>query len=50
MQDVGDDAENESDTYWEAVGGSPDEQDEDDEDKATEHCEALKTIISIIYN
>jgi hypothetical protein len=48
MRDVGDDTENESDTYWDAVGGFPDEQNEDDEDKASERREALKTIIS--YN
>jgi hypothetical protein len=50
MHDVGDDTENESDTYWGAVGGYPDEQKEDDEDKASERREALKTIVRVIYN
>ena len=50
MHDVGDDTENESDTYWDAVGGFPDEQKEDDDDKASERRQALKTIVRVICN
>jgi hypothetical protein len=51
MHDAGDDTENESDTYWDAVGEFPDEQKEDDNgDKASERREALKTIVRAIYN
>ena len=50
MHDVGDDTENDSDTYWDAVGELPDEQKDDDEDKASERREALRTIVRVIYN